>query len=354
MTLQPHPDPRWDLTSLDYELPPELIAQTPAEPRHAARMLVLDRLDGHIDHSLVADLPELLRAGDLLVVNESRVIPARLTGRTETGGRGEALLLRAVGGGRWEALVKPGRQLWPGRALDLGDGLHMTVLDRLESGARLVQLSGPGDAEAAVLARGALPLPPYIKGYTGDPERYQTVYARTPGSAAAPTAGLHLSEELLARIAARGVSRAAVTLHVGLDTFRPVKAVNLVQHDIHSEYCEVSAETAGAINAARERGGRVVAVGTTTVRTLETACVDGSPREWRGNTALFIRPGYRFRCVDAMLTNFHLPRSTLLALVRAFAGDDSVAAAYREAIKERYRFFSFGDAMFIHTPRSPS
>jgi S-adenosylmethionine:tRNA ribosyltransferase-isomerase len=298
------------------------------------------------------------------VANRSRVVPARLAARRRPGGgAAEILLLRRLEAGRWEALVKPGRRLNPGALVDLGDGIVGEIVDRTEAGGRIVQFRrdaagpvGANDCDAvsiddAVLALGSLPLPPYIQGYSGDPERYQTVYGDEPGSAAAPTAGLHFTPGLLAELQAAGVGFATVTLHVGLDTFRPVRVDDLRQHDIHRETCAVPSETARAIAATREAGRRVIAVGTTTVRTLETAAQSGggdiSHGGWSGESSLFIVPGYRFRCVDAMVTNFHLPRSTLLALVSAFAGYDTIRAAYAEAIRERYRFFSFGDAMLL-------
>jgi S-adenosylmethionine:tRNA ribosyltransferase-isomerase len=361
------------VTLFDYDLPPELIAQQPAEPRDSSRLLVLDRSSGTLAHAQFHDVGRWLRPGDLLVANRSRVVPARLAARRRPGGgAAEILLLRRLEPGRWEALVKPGRRLNPGALVDLGDGMVGEIVDRTEAGGRIVQfrrdVAGPAGAndddavspnsaqddaasiDDAVLALGSLPLPQYIQGYSGDPERYQTVYGDVPGSAAAPTAGLHFTPGLLAALQAAGVGFATVTLHVGLDTFRPVKVDDLRQHAIHRETCAVPPETARAIAAAREAGGRVIAIGTTTVRTLETAAEGSggiSPDGWSGESSLFIVPGYRFRCVDAMVTNFHLPRSTLLALVSAFAGYDAIRAAYAEAIGERYRFFSFGDAMLL-------
>jgi S-adenosylmethionine:tRNA ribosyltransferase-isomerase len=348
----------------DYALPPELIAQQPAEPRDGSRLLVLDRASGSLTHARFRDIGGWLRPGDLLVVNRSRVVPARLAARRRPGGgAAEILLLRRLEPGRWETLVRPGRKLNPGALVDLGGGIVGEITDRTEAGGRVVQFrrdtegdGGALDANAlaideAVLALGRLPLPPYIQGYAGDPERYQTVYGDVLGSAAAPTAGLHFTPGLLAALQVAGVAFATVTLHVGLDTFRPVKVEDLRQHVIHRETCAVPPETARAIVAARAAGGRVIAVGTTTVRTLETAAQASggeiAPGGWSGESSLFIVPGYRFQCVDAMVTNFHLPRSTLLALVSAFAGYDAIRAAYAEAIRERYRFFSFGDAMLL-------
>jgi len=350
----------------DYALPPDLIAQQPAEPRDSSRLLVLGRASGSLTHARFRDIGRWLRRGDLLVVNRSRVVPARLAARRRPGGgAAEILLLRRLEPGRWEALVRPGRKFTPGALVDLGGGIVGEVVDRTEAGGRVVQFrrdeAGDGDSDAvdahaltiddAVLARGSLPLPPYIQGYAGDPEQYQTVYGDDPGSAAAPTAGLHFTPGLLAELAAAGVGFATVTLHVGLDTFRPVRVDDLRQHVIHRESCAVPPDTARAIAAAQAAGGRIIAVGTTTVRTLETAAQASSgtiaPDGWMGESSLFIVPGYRFRCVDAMVTNFHLPRSTLLALVSAFAGYDAIRGAYAEAIRERYRFFSFGDAMLL-------
>ena len=340
----------------DYHLPPELIAQRPAEPRDASRLLVLDRRTGRVEHAVFREVGRWLRAGDLLVVNRSRVVPARLAARRRPGGgAAEILLLRRREPGTWEALVRPGRRLAPGAELDLDGGIVGRIVERTAAGGRLIRFSrdeSRGDAiDDAVLALGRLPLPPYIHDYTGDPERYQTVYGDQLGSAAAPTAGLHFTPGLLAALQAAGIGLATVTLHVGLDTFRPVKVDDLRAHEIHRETCTVPPETARAVAETHQRGGRVIAVGTTTVRTLETAGQAAGPgaaiSAWSGETALFIVPGYRFRVVDGMVTNFHLPRSTLLALVSAFAGRERIFAAYDEAIHERYRFFSFGDAMLI-------
>ena len=339
----------------DYDLPPELIAQEPAEPRDASRLLVLNRQSRTIDHTHFSEIGEWLRPGDLLVLNRSRVVPARISGRRLPGGGAvEILLLRRQGPGLWEALVRPGRRLAPGTSVEIGDGLTADMVDRTSSGGRVVRFSGTDvgadEIDAAVLACGSLPLPPYIRGYTGDPERYQTIYGDRPGSAAAPTAGLHFTDRLLERLRAQGVQTATVTLHVGLDTFRPVASDDMLAHEIHSELCEVTVETVAAVRCARARGGRVVAVGTTTVRTLETAAQHAPERSiapWLGDTSLFIVPGYQFWVVDAMITNFHLPRSTLLALVSAFSSRELILRAYQEAIERRYRFFSFGDAMLI-------
>lgn len=338
--------------SYDYELPPELIAQRPAEPRDSSRLMVVDRATGAISHHVFRDLPTLLRAHDLLVANRSRVIPARLRGhKLPSGGAVEILLLRNQGDSRWEALVRPGKRLSVGARVGFGDrDAFAEIVDRTEAGGRVVRfldrLERPleGETFERWLARvGETPLPPYIREPLDDPGRYQTVYAQVPGSAAAPTAGLHFTPELLFRLREAGIGLAYVVLHVGLDTFRPVEAEDLRQHRIHSEWCELSQPTASRIDAARRVGGRVVAVGTTAVRVLEAS--GGEP--YRGDTRLFIYPGYQFRAVDALITNFHLPRSSLLMLVSAFAGRELVLRAYAEAVAERYRFFSFGDAMLV-------
>jgi S-adenosylmethionine:tRNA ribosyltransferase-isomerase len=340
-----------DPSELDYELPEELIAQEPVEPRDASRLLVLPRAAGEARHLRFSDLPELLEPGDLLVLNDSRVIPARLEGRKESGGRCELLLVEPLGegGARWRALgqsSKPlragGRLRFPGLEAEVeeveGDGLVAVRFDR--EGAEL---------EAALARAGRVPLPPYVRRppCPADRERYQTVVARVPGSVAAPTAGLHFTEELLARLDRRGVARVTVTLHVGPGTFLPVRAARLEDHRMHAERFEVPAGAAAAFAAARARGGRVVAVGSTVARVLETAVEEGGLRPGAGRTTLLLLPGHRFRAVDGLLTNFHLPRSTLLALVCAFGGRDRVLAAYREAVARRYRFFSYGDAMAI-------
>ncbi|HEV8633669.1 MAG TPA: tRNA preQ1(34) S-adenosylmethionine ribosyltransferase-isomerase QueA [Chloroflexota bacterium] len=336
----------------DYDLPSELIAQQPIEPRDAARLMVVDRASGRIEHRVFRELPDLLRPGDLLVANRSRVIPARLHGRRlPTGGAAELLLLRARGGGAWEALVRPARPLQVGGRIGFGGrDVFAEVVEVGEAGGRVVRFvdADGRPVEGAAFDRwlaetGEMPLPPYIKARLADPERYQTVYAGEPGSAAAPTAGLHFTPELLFRLRDRGIPIVHVTLHVGLDTFRPVEVEDLREHRIHSEWCQLTAETAARIAATRQRGGRVVAVGTTAVRVLETS--GGEPYE--GDTRLFIYPGYRFRVVDALVTNFHLPRSSLLMLVSAFAGRDLIRCAYEVAVEQRYRFFSFGDAMLF-------
>jgi S-adenosylmethionine:tRNA ribosyltransferase-isomerase len=341
------------LADFDYALPPERIAQEPLPERDASRLLVLDRATGRRRHAGIRELPDLLSPGDLLVVNRSRVIPARLLGqKTGTGGQAEVLLVRRLPDGCWEALVWPGRRLRPGHEIRVAPDLRVRIESesRGEKGLRLVRLLGDADDEALVARHGHMPLPPYIArpDRPEDRERYQTVYARETGSVAAPTAGLHFTPELLDRLDARGVRRAEIVLHVGPGTFLPVKVDDVEQHHVPAEPCEVPAATADAIRRARACGGRVVAVGTTTVRTLESAALEGglvSPGS--GETDLVVVPGFRFRVVDALVTNFHLPRSSLLLLVAAFAGREAVLAAYAEAIEERYRFYSYGDAMLI-------
>lgn len=338
------------MSDYDFELPPELIAQEPAKRRDEARLLVLFRSTGCLEHRLFRDLVDYLLPGDVLVLNETRVIPARLRAKKAgNGGEVEVFLLRQLEGECWEALVRPGRRAKPGTRLVLGGGLAECVVgERTESGGRRVYFSSPLPVSELMTRLGEVPLPPYIKKYPQDPERYQTVYARREGSVAAPTAGLHFTPELLERIEKSGVKIARILLHVGLGTFRPVRVEDITRHHMHAEYYEVSPEAAEVINAARAGGGRVVAVGTTSVRCLEAAAgEDGRVKPGAGWTDLFIYPGYRFRAVDALITNFHLPRSTLLMLVSAFAGREKILAAYRVAVEKRYRFFSFGDAMLI-------
>lgn len=332
-----------------FDLPEELIAQTPLERRDASRLLCLDRWSGAREHRIFSELPELLQPGDCLVMNDSRVLPARLMGMRETGGVVEVLLLRDLGGGRWECLTRPGRKTRPGTRLIFGNGeLEAEVLEVAEGGNRIVEFKYEGIFLEVLERLGKMPLPPYIKVELEDGERYQTVYSKEPGSAAAPTAGLHFTKELLARIADRGVRECFVTLHVGLGTFRPVKAEDIEEHEMHSEFCIMPEETARIITETKRSGGRVVCVGTTSCRTVESfANEDGTMDAKSGWTNIFIYPGYRFKCMDALVTNFHLPESTLIMLVSAFAGRENVLAAYEEAVRERYRFFSFGDAMFI-------
>ena len=333
-----------------YELPQELIAQTPPADRSASRLLLYDRNTRSITDGVFSDVASHLHPGDVLVRNTTRVIPARLIGvREDTGGHMEFLLLRRAEGDRWECLAKPARRARPGQEYRVGDGLRVRVLgDTGAEGGKLVELLYDGILEEVLDRVGQTPLPPYITERLEDPERYQTVYARERGSAAAPTAGLHFTQALLDRLRTQGVRIVDVLLHVGLGTFRPVSAERVEDHHMHAEYCEVTAEAARAINEARAAGGRVVAVGTTSVRTLESAAApDGLVQPFAGQTSIFITPGYAFRAVDALITNFHLPESTLLMLVSAFAGREEMLRVYRHAVQQRYRFFSFGDAMLI-------
>ena len=334
-----------------YDLPQELIAQTPLERRDGSRLLVMHRQDGALEHRHFYDLPEYLRPGDCLVMNDSRVIPARLLGkRVPSGGAAEVLLLTDKGGGVWECLVKPGRKLQAGAELSFGDGaLTATVQEVLDTGNRLVQFHYEGIFLEILERLGKMPLPPYIKAELSDGERYQTVYSKVNGSAAAPTAGLHFTRELLDKLAAKGVKEAYITLHVGLGTFRPVKAEEITEHHMHSEFCMISQETADMINETKRAGGRIVCVGTTSCRTLESlADENGFFHESSAWTDIFIYPGYRFKAMDALITNFHLPESTLVMLVSAFASREKILNAYNIAVQERYRFFSFGDAMYIY------
>ena len=338
------------LSDFDYELPPELIAQEPVTPRDASRLMVVRRDSGRIEHQGFRDLPEYCSPGDTLVLNDTRVLPARLLGfRPSTGGHVEFLLLKRLDASRWEVLVRPARRLHPGATVSFGDGqLQATILKTTEAGGRLVEFHQDDVFEEVLDQLGQVPLPPYITRTLEEPERYQTVYSREKGSAAAPTAGLHFTPQLLDRFRGAGVETLFLTLHVGLGTFRPVQVGRIEEHRMHSEYYSLSPETAEAINLRRSRGGRVLAVGTTTARTLESASdVDGKVSPGSNWTDIFIYPGYRFKAVDALITNFHLPRSTLLMLVSAFAGRDLILEAYHEAIRQRYRFFSFGDAMLI-------
>lgn len=332
-----------------YDLPPELIAQTPLQRRDGSRLMVLDKDTGGIEHRHFFDLPEYLHPGDCLVLNDSRVLPARLIGHRETGGVSEVLLLTDKGDNVWECLVRPGRKLRPGVKVIFGDGqLAAEIMEVLPDGNRLVKFHYEGIFLEILEELGRMPLPPYIKEELQDQERYQTVYSRVPGSAAAPTAGLHFTPELLRKIQDMGVDIAYVTLHVGLGTFRPVKVDDVESHDMHSEYCMVSQEAADIINATKQGGGRVICVGTTSCRTIESfANEDGTMDPHAGWTKIFIYPGYRFKCLDALVTNFHLPESTLVMLVSALAGKEHIMNAYAQAVKEKYRFFSFGDAMFI-------
>ena len=354
---------RSTMSDFDYELPQELIAQTPIEPRDASRLLVVNRATGALNHRYFHQVGDFLRPGDLLIANQSRVIPARLLGkRAQTGGQVEVLLLAArpdLGADTWETLVRPGRRLREGALVHFGDSqnparLQAEILARTETGGRIVRFTALENApsvgvHALIEQLGSMPLPPYIHETLSDPERYQTVYSRITGSAAAPTAGLHFTPELLERLRHQGVRVGFVTLHVGLDTFRPVEVEDFREHKIHSEEIDLDEPTAALIQQTRREGGRVVAVGTTAVRVLESVASlhQGQARPYHGSTRLYITPGYRFQLVDAMITNFHLPRSTLLLLVSAFASKTLMEQAYQEAIRERYRFFSFGDAMLI-------
>lgn len=332
-----------------YDLPEELIAQTPLERRDASRLMVLDRRTGEVTHRHFYDIVEYLQPGDCLVMNDSRVLPARLMGHRPTGGVVEVLLLRDLGDKCWECLCKPGRKMQPGNQVIFGDGeLTATVREVREDGNRVVEFHYEGIFLEILERLGKMPLPPYIKAELKDQERYQTVYSREVGSAAAPTAGLHFTQELLDKIRAKGVSTAFVTLHVGLGTFRPVKAEEITDHHMHSELCMMNQETADLLNKTRARGGRIICVGTTSCRTLESLVnSDGSFCAGSKWTEIFIYPGYTFKAMDGLITNFHLPESTLVMLVSAFAGREHILAAYKQAVEQRYRFFSFGDAMCI-------
>lgn len=333
-----------------YDLPEELIAQTPLERRDGSRLMVLNRETGEIRHKHFYDVIDYLNPGDCLVMNDSRVLPARLMGHRPTGGVVEVLLLRDLGNKRWECLCKPGRKMQVGSEVIFGDGeLTAVVREVREDGNRVVEFKYEGIFLEVLERLGKMPLPPYIKEELQDQERYQTVYSREVGSAAAPTAGLHFTKELLERIREKGVNEAFVTLHVGLGTFRPVKAEEVTEHHMHSELCMMTAETANMLNETKRNGGRIICVGTTSCRTLESLVNDDGTFEAKsGWTDIFIYPGYTFKAMDALVTNFHLPESTLVMLVSAFAGREHVLNAYEEAVKQRYRFFSFGDAMFVY------
>lgn len=333
-----------------YDLPEELIAQEPLKERQLSRLLVLDRNSGRIEHKIFKDILAYLNEGDCLVLNDTRVIPARLLGKREdTGGKIEFVLLKRIEGDIWEVILKPGRRAKPGARFVFGDGLlKAEILEIADEGNRLVRFEYEGIFEQVLDKAGIIPLPPYITKKLEEPERYQTVYSKYEGSAAAPTAGLHFTGQLLEDLKAKGVDIAYVTLHVGLGTFRPVKAENITEHKMHPEFYTITQDACGRINKAKSQGKRVIAVGTTSCRVLETIKSDNgmiSPEE--GWTSIFIYPGYRFKVVDAMITNFHLPGSTLIMLISALAGREKIMAAYEEAIKEKYRFFSFGDAMLI-------
>lgn len=338
------------VTDFDFYLPEELIAQCPLEKRDEARLMLLDKNTGEIEHKIFKDIIDYLESGDCLVLNDTRVLPARLIGSKEnTGGKIEFLLLKRIDKDKWETLVKPGKRAQVGTRFVFGDGeLRAEVVSVEEDGNRIVQFEYEGIFEEVLDKLGQMPLPPYIKEKLEDKEMYQTVYSKEQGSAAAPTAGLHFTEELLKKIEEKGVNIAFLTLHVGLGTFRPVKVENIQDHNMHSEYYTMSKETADIINKAKKSGKKVIAVGTTSCRTLETIGDDrGEVREQSGWTDIFIYPGYKYKVVDRLITNFHLPESTLIMLVSALAGREKIMNAYNTAVKERYRFFSFGDAMFI-------
>lgn len=333
-----------------FDLPPELIAQDPLQDRSSSRLLVLDKETGEIEHKVFTDIVEYLHEGDCLVLNNTKVIPARLMGtKAETGAAIEVLLLKRRENDVWETLVKPGKKAKAGAIISFGDGLLTgQVIDVVDEGNRMIQFQYEGIFEEVLDRLGEMPLPPYITHKLADKNRYQTVYARYEGSAAAPTAGLHFTEELLGKIQQKGVKLAYVTLHVGLGTFRPVKEENLLNHHMHSEFYQVTQEAADIINGTKQSGGRVVCVGTTSCRTVESAAdVDGRVVAGSGDTEIFIYPGYQFRVLDSLITNFHLPESTLIMLVSALAGRENVLNAYRVAVQEHYRFFSFGDACFV-------
>jgi S-adenosylmethionine:tRNA ribosyltransferase-isomerase len=333
-----------------YDLPEELIAQTPLEQRDTSRLLVLDRVSGKVKHQHFYDIIDYLQPGDCLVMNDSRVLPARLLGHRPTGGAVEVLLLKDLGQKKWECLCKPGRKMQVGSQVIFGNGeLTAVVTEVREDGNRVVEFQYEGIFLEVLERLGKMPLPPYIRAELADQERYQTVYSREVGSAAAPTAGLHFTKELMEKIEAKGVEIVRITLHVGLGTFRPVKADDIEDHVMHSEQYHITEEAAARINAARARGGRVIGVGTTSCRTLETMTDEqGVTHAGTGSTSIFIYPGYTFHGVDAIITNFHLPESTLIMLISAFASREHVLEAYRQAVEKRYRFFSFGDAMFIY------
>lgn len=339
-----------DVKDFDYELPEELIAQDPLEDRSSSRLMVLDKTTGNVEHHIFKDILEYLKPGDCLVINNTKVIPARLYGVKEgTNAKIELLLLKRKENDVWETLVKPGKKAKPGTRIIFGDGLLVgEIIDIVEEGNRLIQFHYEGIFEEILDQLGQMPLPPYITHQLQDKGRYQTVYAKYDGSAAAPTAGLHFTKELLEQVKAKGVDIAEVTLHVGLGTFRPVKVENVLEHHMHSEFYMVSQEAADKINHAKKNGNRVISVGTTSTRTLESAADEnGFLKETSGWTEIFIYPGYKFKVIDGLITNFHLPQSTLVMLVSALAGREHVLHAYQIAVEEKYRFFSFGDAMFI-------
>lgn len=337
-----------EVTDFDYNLPEELIAQTPVEPRDSSRLLVMDKKTGELEHRHFYDLPEYLKPGDLLVFNDTRVIPARLHGVKTTGAHVEVFLLTRKNATDWEVLVKPGKKLQKGAQIKFSEELSCEILDTTDFGGRIARFHYEGIFEEILDRLGETPLPPYIHEKLKDSERYQTVYNRERGSAAAPTAGLHFTKELLKKIKDMGVEEVFVTLHVGLGTFRPVNESRIEDHKMHREFYTVSQEAADAINKAKREGQRIIAVGTTSVRTLESAGASGEMKAGGSWTSIFIYPGYQFRFVDALVTNFHLPQSTLIMLVSALSSRENILHAYKVAVQEKYRFFSFGDAMFIH------
>lgn len=339
---------RYRKSDFYYDLPPEQIAQTPAEPRDSSRLFVYDRATDKVEHRIFRDITDYLKAGDVLVINNTKVLPARLYAHTEHGGLIEILLLKRLERDKWEVLAKPGRKCAVGKSFKIGDKLSFTVEGITDSGERIINFSYDGVFENILEEVGSMPLPPYIKEKLKDKDRYQTVYAKTDGSAAAPTAGLHFTPELLEKIRSMGVEIVEVLLHVGLGTFRPVKEDVITDHKMHGEYYEVSEQAAAALNRAKAEGRRIIAVGTTSVRTLESATgEDGVVRAGSGETYIFIYPPYKFKCVDALITNFHLPESTLIMLVAALVGREKILSLYKTAVDEGYRFFSFGDAMMI-------
>lgn len=332
----------------DFLLPEDLIAQTPLEPRDSSRLLVIDRNSDRVSHRIFRELAEYLRPGDLLIANDTKVIPARLIGqRADSGGKVEIFLLHRQSQAVWETLVKPGKKMKPGQVVVFGERLRAEILHTTQFGGRCVRFMFEGVFEQILDELGETPLPPYIHQRLENPERYQTVYARERGSSAAPTAGLHFTEPLIASLKQQGIDFAYVTLHIGLGTFRPVRCENVADHVMHHEFYEIPPQTVDAVAKAKQNGGRVIAVGTTAVRTLESSVRNGQLVPGSGWSDIFIYPGYSFQVIDAMITNFHLPQSTLLMLVSAFAGTDRIRSAYREAVEKKYRFFSFGDAMLI-------
>lgn len=338
-----------ELSDFNYYLPEELIAQTPIEKRDESRLMVLDKNTGEIEHKIFRDIIDYLQPGDCLVRNNTKVIPARLYGKKETGANVEFVLLKNLEGDIWEAMVRPGNKLHSGAKVIFGDGLlRVEILETLQDGTRKVKFEYDGIFNEILDKIGLMPLPPYIHESLKDNDRYQTVYAKYEGSAAAPTAGLHFTDELLKKIEEKGISIANVTLHVGIGTFRPVKEKNIEDHQMHTEHYYIKQEDADKINKAKLSGHRVIAVGTTSCRTIETIADEkGLVKACEGDTGIYIYPGYKFKCLDALITNFHLPESTLIMLVSALAGRENILNAYNEAVKEKYKFFSFGDAMFI-------